>query len=484
MLTEGAKVSQALLQQALNDPRHTIGFEIEFFLDGAKSLVSKTRSNDTDDGTKVVGELNWDDILHHFGALGVDEKDDRSNHIVMSDRLENVYQTLGGEVDGKRHHEMWEEMKSNGVHKLITVLGLFPVHGFAGMNDDQNNTALSIIYDRDIDSMPEKLNTFSINLSPEEDHGSEASIATLNEIVANDLTQKLGTKVLHTTDDSRVFHIGGYESWVLAPDISLQQRAAVSEDMMGLELISPIMPAEEGLNKLFEVLNIMRGGIANMKVVTTEETGLHVNLGVQGKELDTAKLLVLLDDEHILRQFKRETNPNAQSVRAKTVQRMRAAAQGQQLTKATPEELIAQVQDTLSKIKLTPEDVERLKQLMNGIKPESKGHSINFGNLPSHVEFRSIGNANYHVNTGPVKQSIMQMITMTYAATEPSVYRKEFLKKLYQMVIAPQQVTDSVGPIGGGTRGGYGVPIEDEEKTPYDGENYIRYGFDPGSQTQ
>ena len=48
-----------------------------------------------------------------------------------------------------------------------------------------------------------------------------------------------------------------------------------------------------------------------------------------------------------------------------------------------------------------------------------------------------------------------------------------------------EPLTASVGMIGRGPRGGYGSPIEDEPKTPYDGEEFLtKYGFDPGSDTQ
>jgi hypothetical protein len=89
------------------------------------------------------------------------------------------------------------------------------------------------------------------------------------------------------------------------------------------------------------------------------------------------------------------------------------------------------------------------------------------------------------------------MIGMTSIATDPSAYRKEFLKKLYLMVqraleheLQPGEYIDvpmtaSVGMIGHGPRGGYGAPIEDEPDTPYDGENYMtKFGFDAGSETQ
>ena len=88
-----------------------------------------------------------------------------------------------------------------------------------------------------------------------------------------------------------------------------------------------------------------------------------------------------------------------------------------------------------------------------------------------------------------IRNAVLHMIGMTYVATEPSAYRQEFLKKLYSMVQnsvnTKEPIAASVGMIGYGPRGGYGSPIEDEPKTPYDGEEFLtKYGFDPGSDTQ
>jgi hypothetical protein len=117
-------------------------------------------------------------------------------------------------------------------------------------------------------------------------------------------------------------------------------------------------------------------------------------------------------------------------------------------------------------------------------------HSINFGKLPSgYVEYRAIGNAGYHKRKNEIRDAVLHMIGITDIATNPMAYRNEFLKKLYSLVQKSLQpdvpLAASVGVIHRGPRGGYGTPIEDSPKTPYDGENYMtKYGFDAGSDTQ
>jgi hypothetical protein len=129
---------------------------------------------------------------------------------------------------------------------------------------------------------------------------------------------------------------------------------------------------------------------------------------------------------------------------------------------------------------------------MNELKPEGKSYSVNFSKLPSgYVEFRAIGNANYEHKAADIASAVQRMIVITYIATDPNAYRQEFLKKLYKIVAdampkEPEKLAASVGYTArqAGMPGGYGSPIEDEPETPYDGENYVQYGFDSGSETQ
>jgi hypothetical protein len=146
----------------------------------------------------------------------------------------------------------------------------------------------------------------------------------------------------------------------------------------------------------------------------------------------------------------------------------------------------------MHEMQVDQQDLTRLTQLMNDLKPEGKSFSVNFMKLPSgYVEFRAIGNADYEYKATDISDAVQRMIVITHIATDPDAYRQEFLKKLYKIVAdampkEPEQLAASVGVIGkqAGTPGGYGSPIEDEPKTPYDGENYVQYGFDSGSDTQ
>jgi hypothetical protein len=328
--------------------------------------------------------------------------------------------------------------------------------------------------------------------------------------------------VAYVWDDTKVFHVGDYKIWVVTSDDSLNEDAedawAKKIDILGIEVVSPIMNAEEGLTMLNKILEIMNGEILGLEVMTTEETGLHINLGVKDKEIDPIKILVLSGDEHIVNKFDRANNAYAASIQGSMRDRMADVASGYVPKGMTSNNanikgvgtLIDRAQEVLRGLETDERDIDRVIAVLNNIKPEGKSHSIDFSKLPSgYVEYRAIGNAGYEKRKDDIMSAVMHMIGITHIATEPSVYRKEFLKKLYLMVQHTVATTDvsqditlnqkfggagdestvgltaSVGMVGRGPRGGYGEPADDSPPTQYDGEAFLtRYGFDPGSDTQ
>lgn len=525
-LVEGAKISQQILRQAINDPDFTFGIEAEFFLEGAHAFMQEymTKGLETASGkslkysvngdffVKKLRDATWHDVTHFFKPLGVGQSETRQSYAIMQDRLEDFYEEqVGRQAKSGDPSGMWDAFKEHlTVPMLMTALRIFPDGRLIGLPDGQEDAFRDIVYDGDVAEIKPfgKLGDVQFATAGTEPDADGIpyynlfrieTLAAFYDLVAKDLTAKLGTEVVSVWDDSKVYHVGGYQSWVVTADSSLEETMedayADGIDLVGVEVVSKIMRAAEGLDMLDRMLDVMNEGILGLNVRTTENTGLHVNLGVKNKEIDPVKILVLSGDEYIVDKFDRASSDYAASVQGSLKDRMATVAGGEIPKGMDAKYLIATAQEVLRGIETDQRDIDRVIAVLNDIKPEGKSHSINFEKLPSgYVEYRAIGNAGYEKRKGEIRDAVLHMIGMTYIATEPTAYRQEFLKKLYLMVQRTIENTDvsqdvtlaaSVGGISYGFRRGYSAPIEDSPKTPYDGEEFLtKYGFDPGSDTQ
>ena len=510
-LFEGVKVSKKLLNQAINDPSLTLGFESEFFVVGAQEAIQSYLTKDLgtrDEGggefhVKKLGDITWHDVLHFFDPLRVSQHKTKDKLEIMADRLLDVYQEVTISYGEKiSAHEMWETLKEkHGVHVLLAMLKIFPTSRIMGVPQSKIQTIHNIIHDGDEDEIRPfgKLNDMDIATAEvgfEKDDYNIADDATRDasyRLIAEDLSNQLGEAVRYTVDSRNAYDLsGGYEHWILTEDSTLNYLEN-AEDVIGCELISPKQQAHKGYQDLMKVLQILQNGVLGLDVKTTYDTGLHINVGTEGKEIDALKMLVLLGDDHIIQKFGRVANEHAGPAYQELLARLKAAGEGKRLPGASTRGLVQATQAAMRDVQIDQQDLSRLTQLMNELKPEGKSFSVNFSKLPSgYVEFRAIGNADYEHKAADIAAAVQRMIVITHIATDPDAYRQEFLKKLYKITAAampkevPQKLAASVGVIGRqpGMPGGYGYPIEDPPKTPYDGENLVQYGFDSGSDTQ
>ena len=523
-LVEGAKISQQILRQAINDPNFTFGIEAEFHLEGAAAFMKQQMTQgletmshqDSEYFVKKLGDFDWHDVAHFFKPLGVDHGDMARPSVIMQHRLEKLYkrQTETNARPGAPD-VMWNELKQEyGIHVLMASLRSYPEGRVIGLPESQEKALRDIVYDGNTDEIKPfgKLRDVSIATAPVVDDDKlgfynmfrDETVSAFYNLVAKDISAKLGTEVQYVFSDHLVYHVGEYKSWVVTSDPSLVEEMEDGFeggiDIAGVEVVSSIMNAEEGLAMLNKMLDIMNGAILGLNVITTEKTGLHINLGVKNKDIDPIKILVLAGDEYIVDKFDRANNQYAKSIQAATKDRMSTVASGDVPqgmdasmigTRKDVNTLIAQAQEVLRGLETDERDIDRVIAVLNNIKPAGKAHSIDFDKLSSgYVEYRAIGNKGYEKRRSEIIDTVLHMIGITHIATDPSVYRKEFLKKLYLMVqrtvaTADEPINASVGMIGYGPRGGYGSSIEDEPKTPYDGEEFLtKYGFDPGSDTQ
>ena len=167
------------------------------------------------------------------------------------------------------------------------------------------------------------------------------------------------------------------------------------------EIITPVREYNAGKRELFDILNWIEltGGTTN------RTCSLHVNLSLHGllktKDIDRSKLIVLTDEEYWLKKFKRSGNrwakPHTDYIR-KRYQRKQ------------------------------PKTLQECWSVFADINSRHHDRAISF--IRDHyVEFRMIGNKDYHLKTDTVSHAIDSFAQNCLDACIPRTYDNQ-LKKL------------------------------------------------------
>lgn len=182
----------------------------------------------------------------------------------------------------------------------------------------------------------------------------------------------------------------------------------------GMELVSPPLSLKQSLGHLQQVFDWMiKSGHK-----TNQSTGLHINISVEGlnlQNLDKLKLLLLLGEHRVQQLFHRLMNTYTES--------------HVELLK----KLIAQSelrQKSWTKFR----EFEHLKQVLNSKIDLKKYRTVNFSKIPQgYLEFRIIGNQDYHLKWSLVKQTTISYAFVLLAALDPHAFVDKYEQELARM---------------------------------------------------
>jgi hypothetical protein len=276
---------------------------------------------------------------------------------------------------------------------------------------------------RDINSMKDVMDNYGNVDWPyyyTPNNGGDRSI----EDVANDFQDAIGRDVRAS---------GGYHSssvdrpspsshhYVVEPDGSLE-----GDDYgdKGLEFVSPPLPVDVILNDL----NKVKRWADSYGCYTNDSTGLHINISVPNysrENLDFVKLAILMGDEHVSDSFGRLGAFYAKSAMGMIRDNIRSRP-----------EAVAQA---LEKMR-THLDTVASKTIHSGV--TTKYTSINVKD--GHIEFRSPGGDWLDENFDKIENTLLRFTVALSAATNPEMYRQEYLKKLYKL-LNPEGLKDEYG---------------------------------------
>lgn len=236
------------------------------------------------------------------------------------------------------------------------------------------------------------------------------------ERLADDLADKLGIQT----------RVGaGYQSakrtdvhWIFEPDGSLEPDD--TEDLP-VEIISPPMPLQEALAKMEQFFKWAKakGAYANVS------TGFHmgVSLPYSGGDVDYVKLALFLGDEHVLKEFGRQSNYYTKSA----LKLIRDRVQGNS-------EKIESAMDLMK---------HNLIELAHrSIAKSSTGKYESINMKGGYIEFRSAGGDDYFEDISKIQNTMMRYAQAMAIAGNPAAERQEYYKKLTKL-LNPTKFTPS-----------------------------------------
>jgi len=187
---------------------------------------------------------------------------------------------------------------------------------------------------------------------------------------------------------------------------------SLREDDLGVEVVSePYDTVADGLAALERAFDLMSDG----DFYTDRSTGLHVTFGTfsrdEIKQIDWLKFFLVLHGERVLQQFNRSGNTYS------NIKRISDAIR--EMVPGKYETYFSSIRDTNDEILhgATKYDFVNLSKWRSGL-----------------IEFRAMGNEDYHLKFDTVKENILRFVRALEIASDPNTYRKEYLTKLTNII--------------------------------------------------
>jgi len=452
-LTEGAKITNQLVSAALQNPDFTFGFEAEFFYQGIDEFMVKymTRNSELDEAegwhVQLLGDTRWHDVLMFFYPMAVSSESQQDNHTIMRERLSSKF-TEATEYDPDDHDQTWptesemfatlhSEMKMPAIMALLQV---YPMHGMQ-LSESQEKSVKAVIQRGDVQkaSTLGKLENYRYRTYEEGweaqmfyvRNQNESAREIFYEIFAFQLQKYLGEQVVFSAnaEEEGNYLSRDYTTWTVLPDGSLTTVERYTKDVIGIEIISPVMPLAEGLEYMQKILKVIEDpsvlGFGTLSGVTTMDTGFHINLGIGGKQIDYLKLIMLMGDHATLQQYGRGFYDQAEPMLPNIINSI----------DTDPAKAIPLINQLVKKTGITQADMTNVITNLKKQVPVDKFQSVNLTKLENgYIEFRAAGGKDYHTAFNKIRMTVLQLAVWMYVATQPDIYKNEYYKALVKFI--------------------------------------------------
>jgi hypothetical protein len=285
---------------------------------------------------------------------------------------------------------------------------------WTGIDVDSDPEKLAQEFDFDEDTVRKLAQKVNVDIDEQDDYDDEVDDPdykfTAQSILKPAVEQAMGAKVTvfsqyHERDKNLT-------DWYIEPDGSLNPQ----DEDSAAEIVSPPLPA---MKAIMDLKNFY-GMAQQLNLYTNQSTGLHINVSIPG-DLDILKLAVFLGDQYVLQQFGRSDSGFAKSVMG-------------DLNKNAPDKNVIQ-----SKLRFDngPTKELNIKVLQDIVKKISGEHTASISNNGKYISFRHAGGA-YLQNYNQVYNTIGRFIRAMIIASDPALYKKEYLTKLGKLAVASE----------------------------------------------
>ena len=197
------------------------------------------------------------------------------------------------------------------------------------------------------------------------------------------------------------------DRWYIEPDGSLRPRSGD----YSAEVVSPPLKAKDAMSALKKFY----GHAADMKLYTNDSTGLHINVSIPDS-LDVLKLALFVGDQHVLKSFGRENNRFANSI-------------------------LRNLKDRAGN--LGTSNHEEMEDELNSIAERLSGdHFATVNYNGKYVSFRHAG-GDYLSKLSEITNTVGRFIHAMIIASEPQMYRDEYIKKVISLVDKTKKQTNN-----------------------------------------
>lgn len=215
--------------------------------------------------------------------------------------------------------------------------------------------------------------------------------------------------------------------WYVEPDETL----VVPKGDLGVEAVSPVFSFADGLDVLDRFLSWMD----DSGFYTNESMGLHANFSVPGRPpIDFLKIALFTDQDYVAELFKRKGNVHADTIDIETwmrSRRIRNSELANRYSDAVFDQFFAELNSDPVKERVMAE-LQTLFRMRFSDKYQF--FSIEKYNKTGIVEFRIIGNDNYHMKWELIRKKLVLFAWLMAIGTDATLYRKEYLRKLFRTI--------------------------------------------------
>ena len=463
-LIEGAKISNQLVNAALNNPEFTFGFEAEFFYKGIDDFVTKYMTKGSELGpdgewqVKPLSATRWHDVMMFFYPMAVSAETQQDNSEIMENRLMTEWEDIT-EYDADDHDGKWPTASEMFAHlrsemKMPTIMALLQIYPHHGMllTEPQERSIKAVIQRGDVEkaSTLGKLENFKYRMYEEGweqqtfhiKNAGEGVREVFYEIFAFQLQRYLGETVKFTAkegEDEGRYISEDYTTWMVLPDGSLSNVERYTSNIIGIEIVSPVLQLGSGLADMQKILAVITDpsilGFETLEGMTSFDTGFHINLGIGGKKIDYLKLIMLMGDQHILDEFGRSFFEQAEPMLLTIKDEI----------DRNPAKAVPLINQLMTKVGITQNDMNNVIELLSKQVPVDKFKSVNLKKLEQgFIEFRAAGGKNYHEDFDKMRKTVLSLVVWMYVATEPEIYKREYFQSLVKFIKSLETGEDRV----------------------------------------